>query len=334
MSETKKRLYAEGKLIPHNKGMMKKEICEFLEKNTNKYLCKCGCGYHIKIIKQHFYVGIPSLIKNHGQKGNKKYGSPGNKNPMYGKHHTKETKEKISKKNLGKVCTREHRERIGQANKGKPSSMKGKKHSEEVKRRISLLNKGRHHTDEAKKKISRANTGKCRTEQVKRNISETKRRLYKEGKLKSWNWGLTKQNNKKIREIGQKIRLTAIGNKYSEGRILSKESRMKMSATKQKIPIEQWNGFKTPINRMIYASINFKQWRKMIFERDKYTCQECSQIGMELRAHHIKPFAKYPLLRFDVNNGITLCLSCHNKIMRVEECFIDYFEEKMACTVK
>lgn len=42
-----------------------------------------------------------------------------------------------------------------------------------------------------------------------------------------------------------------------------------------------------------------------------FTCQECKQKGGELHADHIKPFALFPELRFDINNGRTLCVSCH-----------------------
>jgi hypothetical protein len=56
---------------------------------------------------------------------------------------------------------------------------------------------------------------------------------------------------------------------------------------------------------------DYKHWIKSVFKRDKYTCQHCGRIGGKLNAHHIKPFAKYPELRLDVNNGITYCRQCH-----------------------
>lgn len=43
-----------------------------------------------------------------------------------------------------------------------------------------------------------------------------------------------------------------------------------------------------------------------------YKCVICGK-GGKLQSDHIKPFALYPELRFDVNNGRTLCISCHIK---------------------
>lgn len=54
-----------------------------------------------------------------------------------------------------------------------------------------------------------------------------------------------------------------------------------------------------------------KQWRVAVFNRDGYTCQVCHRVGGKLHAHHIKSWAHFKELRFDVANGVTLCESCH-----------------------
>ena len=58
-------------------------------------------------------------------------------------------------------------------------------------------------------------------------------------------------------------------------------------------------------------SRKYKKWRKAVFERDNYTCLICGKVGGEINAHHIKSFIKYPLLRYVVSNGMTLCVDCH-----------------------
>jgi 5-methylcytosine-specific restriction endonuclease McrA len=57
----------------------------------------------------------------------------------------------------------------------------------------------------------------------------------------------------------------------------------------------------------------YLEWRNNVFERDNFTCQDCDQIGGYLNADHIKPFAFYPELRFELSNGRTLCHDCHKK---------------------
>ena len=74
-----------------------------------------------------------------------------------------------------------------------------------------------------------------------------------------------------------------------------------------------WKGGVTPVNEVIRKTNGYLIWRDSVFQRDDYTCQECGTHGGELNAHHIKPFAEYPELRFQVDNGKTLCVDCHRK---------------------
>lgn len=74
-----------------------------------------------------------------------------------------------------------------------------------------------------------------------------------------------------------------------------------------------WQGGKTAEHAKLRNSLEYKQWRTAVFERDDYTCQECGQRGGDLHVDHIKPFAIHPELRLDVANGRTLCVPCHKK---------------------
>lgn len=54
----------------------------------------------------------------------------------------------------------------------------------------------------------------------------------------------------------------------------------------------------------------YKKWRRAVFSRDKYKCQKCTD-GKPLNAHHIRPWALFPLDRYRITNGVTLCEACH-----------------------
>jgi len=59
----------------------------------------------------------------------------------------------------------------------------------------------------------------------------------------------------------------------------------------------------------------YKRWRFDVYSRDGFACQLCGDDrGGNLNAHHIYPYAKHPELRLDLDNGITICETCHDRL--------------------
>ena len=91
-----------------------------------------------------------------------------------------------------------------------------------------------------------------------------------------------------------------------------------------------WKGGKTKLSQQIRNSAEYSFWRKQIFERDNYTCQQCGRRTKKgdkviIEADHIYPFSKilddYDITSieeaisceklWDIENGRTLCRDCH-----------------------
>lgn len=102
------------------------------------------------------------------------------------------------------------------------------------------------------------------------------------------------------------------------------------SAYWQGISVKDWDGYKTNDNDRVRATIEYNEWRTAVFKRDNYTCVECSSSKSgTLNAHHIHPRRDYPELIFDINNGVTLCKSCHEETYGKEYEYIHYFNNKL-----
>lgn len=55
------------------------------------------------------------------------------------------------------------------------------------------------------------------------------------------------------------------------------------------------------------------KWREKVYERDNYTCQKCGEYGGRLNAHHLNGYHWDKKNRFNINNGVTLCVDCHKE---------------------
>lgn len=141
------------------------------------------------------------------------------------------------------------------------------------------------------------------SDEHKRKIVETRR---KNGSYLAWNKGIPMKESSKL-----KLR---IGHKK---RGIKPPSRLGIPNTKNSGEnCHLWRGGITPINRAIRTSLEYKQWRENVFKRDNWTCVKCRTKGCRknpIQAHHIKPFSTHPELRFELSNGITLCIPCHKK---------------------
>jgi len=80
----------------------------------------------------------------------------------------------------------------------------------------------------------------------------------------------------------------------------------------------RWEGGKSRETQRARAKMEYKRWRDTIFVRDIFTCQNCGKRSkkgerIEINAHHIRSFAENKESRYNLDNGITLCIKCHRK---------------------
>ncbi len=143
-----------------------------------------------------------------------------------------------------------------------------------------------------KKRVSMK--GRPMSEEHKNKISEAKKRFHKEK-------GFSKETKQKMSDSAKR--------KASP----TEETRRKRSEALKGSKCHLWRGGKTAQATLIRQSVDYKIWREAVFKRDDWTCKECHKKGEKLNADHILSFAHYPELRFDVNNGRTLCVDCHKK---------------------
>lgn len=147
-----------------------------------------------------------------------------------------------------------------------------------------------------------------------------------------------RNGQKQPREAVEKTRLANLGRKQSEE---TKQKRgLAMRGKRLGSNSNLWRGGINPLREVIRGLAEDTEWKKKVFARDNYTCQMCFKRGLYIEAHHMKEFSiifrefldeykqyspikdKYALVAlarqyskfWDINNGLTLCKECHDKV--------------------
>jgi len=80
--------------------------------------------------------------------------------------------------------------------------------------------------------------------------------------------------------------------------------------------------------RRNYDDPVYKEWRKRVLSRDGHVCQmpRCRR-KKRLQVHHIRKWSSASSLRFEIDNGITLCYGCHKEVNTNESFYEPLFNQ-------
>lgn len=157
---------------------------------------------------------------------------------------------------------------------------------------------------------------------------------FKKGQI-PWNKGLSSplKGVKRALEIGNKISETKLNKHFHH----TEETRKLMSLNRTGIAVERlsgkWIEDRTKLKRYgddakDRRSYAYTYWRQQVWLRDNFACKianpDCSG---RIEAHHILGWNDYPELRYQLNNGITLCHFHHPKVRKEEKRLSPYFQD-------
>lgn len=148
-----------------------------------------------------------------------------------------------------------------------------------------------------------------------------------------WNVGLVRSeevrgkisNSNKGKLLGSKNPF--FGKKHTKETLekISKSNIGKFVGEKSVLYIKDRSLLKKDDRRNDYS---YKEWRKEVYKRDGFTCRIAdNKCNGKIEAHHILGWVDHEELRYNINNGITLCHAHHPRKRAEEKRLIPTFME-------
>lgn len=280
------------------------------KKPEKKNLCKCGCNQlvHKDYARGHIHRVTKAMYTEEWKEKVSKVSKENN--PFKGKHHTEETKEKIRK-------SRSSRKWSDAERKAYEDNVEKRRIEKESQRTMCACGCGE--LAEYGNKYIQYHHHRNRSEEVIKNMTEAHKGQ------SAWNKGKTSKTDPRI-PAGDNHCKGMKGKKHSDN---SKDKMSIAQAKRYGSDLTSWERAERDVYDLIRKDIKYKSWRKEVFVRDNFICQECGyDKGGILHAHHIKPFAeilsKHNIKTlgdaintqelWDINNGVTLCKKCHKAL--------------------
>jgi len=159
---------------------------------------------------------------------------------------------------------------------------------------------GKHHTAESKLKMSLSGKKRCA-----------------EGR-----GGFFKKGERPPQWVIEKARL------YRMGKPLTEEHKRKISEANSGEKNWRWMKNRDLLKKKQERNDPaYFEWRYQVFKRDRHECKmNDNNCFGDVVAHHIRGWNKYPELRYEIGNGITLCEFHHPRKRQKETEMIPIFE--------